>query len=94
MTRFGGMTALAALITGGLYAALALAQSGGPYRIAPATIAGGGGAIAGGPYQLSGTLGQPATATMNAGSYRMFDGFWSPVGGAASDVIFSNGFDP
>ena len=73
----------------------ARAQSaGGPYRIDRVVIAGGGSPASGGVYQLSGTFGQAATATLHADSYAMFDGFWSPVTLAISDRIFANGFDP
>ena len=73
----------------------AAAQSGGgPYRIDPVAIAAGGGPVTGAGFQLSSTLGQTAASTLSGGQYRMFDGFWNPVGGAISDVIFRNGFDP
>lgn len=70
------------------------AQSGGgPYVIAPVTIAGGGATLSGGSFQLSGTIGQPATATLVASGYRLHDGFWAPAS-PLNDVIFANGFDP
>ena len=64
-------------------------SSGGPYRIAPAAVANGGGMLSGGAFQLKGTLGQAPTATSSAAGYRFHGGFWVP----ASDVIFANGFD-
>lgn len=43
-------------------------------------IAGGGGASAGGTYQLSGTIGQPdASGAMTSGSYSLTGGFWSLI---------------
>jgi hypothetical protein len=74
----------------------ALAQSGGgSYRIDPATIAGGGGTVAGGAYSLSGTFGQTMAATLAGPSYVLHDGFWSQGSGSApGDAIFANGFDP
>jgi hypothetical protein len=70
------------------------AQSGGgTYLIAPATIAGGGATLGGGSFQLSGTIGQPATAQLSAGVYRLYDGFWAPTS-PLNDLIFANGFDP
>ena len=69
-------------------------SSGGTYRIDRVVIAGGGSPMSGGPYQVSGTFGQPATATLAAAGYRMFDGFWSSESLATSDRIFANGFDP
>ena len=72
----------------------ALAQmSGGPYVIGRSAIAGGGAALSGGRFQLSGTLGQPATAELAAAGYRVYDGFWGPLA-PPSDDIFHNGFDP
>lgn len=82
--------ALAAL---GTLAAVAHAQSsGGPYAIDPATIAGGGATLSGGQFQLSGTIGQPATSTLGAANYRLYDGLWAPAS-LLSDRIFANGFD-
>jgi len=84
-----------ALATIGATAANGSAQSsGGPYVMAPVAIAGGGGALSGGTFQLSGTLGQPATATLVAAGYQLHDGFWAPVNAPVSDTIFANGFDP
>lgn len=72
----------------------ALAQlSGGPYTISPSVIAGGGATQSGGRFQLSGTLGQPATAEIAAAGYRVYDGFWGSRA-VPSDDIFRNGFDP
>ena len=43
-------------------------------------ISGGGGASAGGAYQLSGTIGQPdAGGTMSGGQYSVTGGFWSLI---------------
>jgi hypothetical protein len=76
--------------------AASVAQSaGGAYVIAPVAIAGGGGTLASGAYELRGTLGQVATATLAGGTYRVSDGFWAPVAGLPPiDSIFENGFDP
>lgn len=87
-------TMAAVLILGATFVAQVSAQSsGGQYRIDPVVIAGGGGPIAGGNYQITGTFGQPATATSAGGSYALFDGFWSPVGGVAGDFVFANSFE-
>jgi hypothetical protein len=84
-----------ALIVGAALVADAVAQSsGGPYDISKVAIAGGGGPISGGAYQITSTLGQPATAVLAANNYIIFDGFWSPVGGFVNDVIFADGFGP
>lgn len=81
---------LAALLPTVLCAPSAGAQSsGGPYRVAPVTVANGGGVLSGGAFQLSGTLGQAPASTSSAAGYLFYGGFWAP----ASDVIFANGFD-
>jgi hypothetical protein len=83
-----------ALATLGAMAVAAPAQSsGGPYRIDSAVIAGGGATLSGGAFQLSGTVGQPATSMLGASSYRLYDGFWVPTS-PLNDLIFANGFDP
>jgi hypothetical protein len=40
-------------------------------------ISGGGGTSTGGTYSLSGTIGQPATATLAGGNFAVVGGFWS-----------------
>jgi len=53
------------------------------YSIDWYTIAGGGGsssgASGGATYSVTGTIGQPATATMSGGSYTLTGGFWSII---------------
>jgi hypothetical protein len=49
------------------------------YSIDWYTIAGGGGASSGGNFTLSGTIGQPATATMSGGNFSLTGGFWSII---------------
>jgi hypothetical protein len=67
-------------------------SSGGSYVVAASAIAGGGATLAGGAFRLRGTIGQSSTATLNAGEYRVYGGFWPPAG-SAGDRIFANGFD-
>ncbi|MHC4463712.1 MAG: hypothetical protein ACYS6W_11830 [Planctomycetota bacterium] len=40
------------------------------------TIDGGGGTSSGGPYTLTGTIGQPDAAYSTGGSYELLGGFW------------------
>jgi hypothetical protein len=47
------------------------------YAITWWTVDGGGGTIAGGPYLLGGTTGQPDAGQHTGGSYRLSGGFWS-----------------
>ena len=93
MQRLHMVTFVLALALPDSFVAPARAQSGGPYRIDPAVIAGGGATLSGGQFRLSGTIGQPATATLSASAYRLYDGFWTAAS-PSSDLIFANGFDP
>jgi hypothetical protein len=91
--RIAGLAAIAtALLT---TAPGTPAQSaGGPYVIAPVSI-GSGGTLSGGGFELRGTLGQPATATLAGTPYLLHDGFWAPASTSTpDDTIFANGFDP
>ena len=63
-----------------------LAQSGGDYEISWSTIDGGGGTSSGGPYVLTGTIGQPDAAYSSGGDYELLGGFW--VGGELCFVDF------
>jgi len=40
------------------------------------SVDGGGGTSRGGPYTLSGTIGQPEVGAMNGGAYTLEGGFW------------------
>ena len=94
MKRMSMRVALVALSLGGACATQGHAQSsGGPYAVTSVVIAGGGDAIAGGSYQISSTLGQPATSILSGAGFVIVDGFWAPVGGLLGDLIFADGFD-
>lgn len=58
-----------------------ISMVGADYSISWYTIDGGGGVSTGGPYILSGTIGQPDAADSQAGSFIVLGGFWpgSPV---------------
>jgi hypothetical protein len=61
----------------GLVLAASMAR-GQTYRVDWHTVASGGGSSASGPYQISGTIGQPDTGqTMASGSYSITGGFWA-----------------
>ena len=60
----------------------------GPYEISWYTIDGGGGTSVGGPYVLSGTIGQPDADWSRAGGYELLGGFWS--GGPVCFVAFDD----
>jgi hypothetical protein len=48
----------------------------GPYRIDWYTIDGGGGTSSGGPYVLTGTIGQPDAGWSSSGPFELLGGFW------------------
>ena len=47
-----------------------------PYELSWHTIDGGGGQSTGGPYVLTGTIGQPDAAYSAGGPYEVLGGFW------------------
>ena len=47
------------------------------YSIAWFKVSGGGGTSTGGGYSVSGTIGQPDTGALSAGSYSLTGGFWA-----------------
>ncbi len=69
---------IVALVAGLIFPSAVQAQN---YRINWYTIGGGGGSSTGtsgtNTYSISGTIGQPATATMSGGNYSLTGGFWS-----------------
>ena len=94
MKRMSTRAALMALAFGLAFVAQGYAQSsGGPYEVKAVAIAGGGSPIAGGSFQITSTLGQPATSTLSGAGFVIVDGFWAPVGSLAGDFIFANGFE-
>jgi len=60
------------LILSVLFSAPALGQ----YNLGWHTIDGGGGSSGGGPYMLTGTIGQPDAAYSAGGEYELLGGFW------------------
>ena len=51
-------------------------QAAGPYEISWGTIDGGGGTSTGGPYVLTGAIGQPDAAWARGGKFELLGGFW------------------
>ncbi|UCG57758.1 MAG: hypothetical protein JSU70_23200 [Phycisphaerales bacterium] len=51
-------------------------RAAGPYEISWHTIDGGGGTSSGGPYTLTGTIGQPEADWCAGGPYELLGGFW------------------
>jgi hypothetical protein len=66
------MVRFAAAAVAALLATPALAQP----TIDWYTVDGGGGTSTGGPFVVSGTIGQPDAGVMSGGSFTLFGGFW------------------
>ena len=64
------------LLAGFLLVLPVQAQSGRDYEIGWSTIDGGGGTSSGGPYVLTGTIGQPDADWASSGGYELLGGFW------------------
>ena len=71
-----------------LFVVPVLAQGDGPYEISWYTIDSGGGTSTGGPYTLTGTIGQPDAAWSSGGKYELLGGFWP--GGPLCMVAFDD----
>lgn len=71
---------------------MALTVPAQDYSIDWHTTDGGGGTSTGGPFSLSGTIGQPDAGKMSGGSFSLTGGFWSLFGETTpgSTTIFSN----
>ena len=53
------------------------------------TVDGGGGALSGGPFSLSGTVGQPdADSALEGGTYFFAGGFWHGAGAEQSYELY------
>ena len=55
---------------------LIASSSLGQYELSWYTVDGGGGMSSGGPYTLTGTIGQPDAAWSKGGQYELLGGFW------------------
>ena len=64
------------LVTALSFGLSAQSASFGDYDLSWNTIDGGGGVSSGGPYMLSGTIGQPDAAFSTGGQYELLGGFW------------------
>lgn len=64
------------LVVCGLVTAPAFGQNGDDYVLSWSTIDGGGGTSSGGPYVLTGTIGQPDAAWSAGGNFELLGGFW------------------
>ncbi len=62
-----------------MFGATALAPTKGQYEISWYTIDSGGGTSSGGPYMVTGTIGQPDAGWSIGAKYELFGGFW-PAG--------------
>lgn len=62
------------------------------YEISWYTIDGGGGVSSGGPYQLSGTIGQPDAGTSAGGDYVLNGGYWASTCGCIVNLTDLSNF--
>jgi hypothetical protein len=58
-------------------ASLSFGQSGHPFELSWSAIAGSGGQSSGGPFSISGTLGQAGAGVLDGGNYSCLSGFWA-----------------
>jgi hypothetical protein len=65
-----------------------LSYGAGQYDIIWYTVDGGGGMSSGGPYVLTGTIGQPDVAYSSSAKYQLLGGFWQ--GGLLCIVEFDD----
>jgi len=65
-----------------------VSAASGEYELSWYTIDGGGGQSSGGPYTLTGTIGQPDAAYSAGGNYELLGGFWP--GGPLCIVSFDD----
>ena len=71
-----GIMNTAKVVLAGVILSVALSLSAQNYSIDWYTIDGGGGTSSGGPYTLTGTIGQPDAGVHTGGSYTLVGGFW------------------
>ncbi len=62
-----------------LHNELALAMQSGPYQLTRSTIDSGGTTSTGGPYVISGTIGQHDSGWLAGGNYEILGGFWPEI---------------
>lgn len=79
------ISSLLILIALFLVGSVALAQTGNGYDLTWWTVDGGGGAVAGGGYNITGTAGQPEPGpALSGGGFTLTSGFWPGEGGMPS----------
>jgi hypothetical protein len=81
-----GFVVMTILMVGGAYPTETFAA--GPYKMDWYTIDGGGGTSKGGPYVLTGTIGQADAGYSSGDKYEVLGGFWS--GGPICTVGFDD----
>lgn len=70
------------------------AQSGGDYDLVRSVIGAGGSRSTDAQFQVDGSIGQPATAELAGGDYRLRGGFWIGAAvGAQPETVFADGFE-
>lgn len=68
--------------------------SGGDFVITGSTVDGGGGTVADGNFELTGTIGQPdaSTGPSIGNDYALAGGFWAQIS-LIANLIFQHGFE-
>jgi len=77
-------------------AMLAGAQSGGPYSIPRSSVDSGGGRSSGGPFSVTGIIGQPDASVESAsgGVFSLTGGFYASADVIPDpDLLFKDGFE-
>lgn len=72
----------------------AWAQAGAGFDLRRSTTDGGGGRSSGGPFEATGTIGQPDTGVSAGGAFELRGGFWAgPAAVDGTDAVFADGFE-
>lgn len=50
-----------------------------PFALTSARVGSGGGSLDGGAFALNSTAGQPEAGFLEAGTFRLYEGFWRPL---------------
>ena len=85
-----------AMLVGLLGAGVAMpadAPSGGSYVLRKQVVVAGGARSAGGDYQLTATIAQPATGPASGGSYSLQQGFHAGAASAPDPLLFNDNFE-
>ncbi len=74
------------------HGASSMGNSGTNYQLESAVLASGGRPVAGGDFELNGTLGQPFAEQSSGDDFNLYSGFW-PTLKSNDDIIFRSDFE-